>query len=245
MTRGLNGEEVFRREDVFVGRVPGESYGYKRPLRVTVSVRLEREDRREEYETVTHEKVTKPLTFAITTAVWQPSGRDWVSGGATVEPLRELTEFAAGFNAEKAQALADLDRYHLNGLRAGCVHQTAVYEDKPYRRVDLKATLDCPETGYRYGHAWLVEVLPDDFQETLTALLPFKGLPPPHEFTATKLVPGWCVTCGKGRDQHRTPDTKVVMRSDIDRCPIHSLLPNHYRQDGSCKCTGEVTHHDA
>lgn len=244
MTRGLNGEEVFRREDVFVGRVPGESYGYKRPLRVTVSVRLESEDRRDEYETVTHEKVSKPLTFAITTAVWIPSGKDWVSGGATVEPLRELTEFAAGFNAEKAQALADLDRYHLNGLRAGCVHQTPVYEEKPYRRVDLDATLPCPETGYRYGHAWLVEVLPDDFQETLTALLPFKGLAPPHAFQATKLVPGWCVFCGSSPEMHRQVDAKVVTLADVQRCPDHSLLPSHYRTDGSCEHTEEA-HHDA
>lgn len=31
-------------------------------------------------------------------------------------------------------------------------------------------------------------------------------------------------------------DTKVIRSSDVARCPISSLLPSHYREDGSCRC---------
>ena len=31
----------------------------------------------------------------------------------------------------------------------------------------------------------------------------------------------------------------TIKRSDIDRCPIHSFSPRHYRDDGTCRC-GEV-----
>ena len=30
--------------------------------------------------------------------------------------------------------------------------------------------------------------------------------------------------------------TFVIQTSDVERCPIHSLLPSHYRDDGSCLC---------
>jgi hypothetical protein len=157
--RGLNGEIIYQREDVRVGRTDGEAYGYKRPLWVTVSVSVEANDRQDAYETVNHDMVSRPLAFSITTGVWRPDGRDIVSGGATVEPLRELATFVHGFDAGKAEALAELDYWHLNALRAGCAHQE--HSDDP-----------CPETGYKYGHAWLVEELPDGFVQYLSELLP-------------------------------------------------------------------------
>lgn len=33
-----------------------------------------------------------------------------------------------------------------------------------------------------------------------------------------------------------TPRTFVVRSADIARCPIHSLLPEHYLDDGACLC---------
>jgi hypothetical protein len=54
------------------------------------------------------------------------------------------------------------DRWHLNTMRAGCAHQTVVWEDSRYGvRPSLERTPVCPVSGYRYGSAWLVEVLPD------------------------------------------------------------------------------------
>jgi hypothetical protein len=193
--KGLNGDPVFTVKDRFVGTVPGAPYGYKNPLRVTVGIRMEALTRQDAYETTEHVRTSRPLDFAITTAVWRPDGRDIVSGGATVEPLRELVTFARGFDADKARALAYLgERWHLNGTRAGCAHQAVVYEEDRYGRQapSLDKTPVCrvdgamelhpgrPEAdgkpatlgGYRYGSAWLVEPLPDGFLDTLKGLLP-------------------------------------------------------------------------
>lgn len=32
------------------------------------------------------------------------------------------------------------------------------------------------------------------------------------------------------------PEIRVIRYSDIERCPKHSLLPQHYNDDGSCRC---------
>jgi hypothetical protein len=158
MTRGLNGETVYQREDVYVGTVPGESYGYKRNLRVTVSVRMERLDRQEQYETIEHQQVRNPLDFAITTDVWRPDRRDIVDM-SRVDALGELITFAPGFSASQARELAGLKRWHLNAMRAGCAHQPE--NGHP-----------CPKTGYKYGRAWLVEELPAGFEDRIKRLLP-------------------------------------------------------------------------
>jgi hypothetical protein len=196
MTRGLNGETVYQRENVYVGTVPGESYGYKRNLRVTVSVRMEHLDRQEQYETTEHQLVRKPLEFSITTDVWRPDGRDIVSGGATVEPLTELTGFAPGFSAAQARELVAAAEWHLNATTAGCAHQKVVYEEGRYGRQaslgktprcrttaamalhpDVPATDDTAATegGYRYGSAWLVRELPPGFMERVKHALPPEG----------------------------------------------------------------------
>lgn len=177
---GLNGTIMLNAPDspgVWVGTVDGAPYGYPRfRLSVSVELRLERLERQDEYETTEHDKVSRPLEFAMTTSVWQPSKRDIVSGGATREPLREVAaqgSFGEGWDADKLAQLADLgDRWHLNSLKAGCSHQTVVYEESDYgTRPSLELTEPCPVTGYKYGHAWLVEPLPADFVSTLLELL--------------------------------------------------------------------------
>jgi hypothetical protein len=172
MAKGLNGELVFNAKDVPVGRTGGEQYGYKRSLAVTVEVQMEILDRRDAYETVDHTMVTKPLDFAITTAVWQPGWNDMVAGGATVEPLRELVTYLNGFDAESVAALADLAEWHLNSMTAGCAHQgPPVMKDGTYGpEVDFDQTPPCPVTGYKYGSAWLLRPLPDGFHKRVREL---------------------------------------------------------------------------
>lgn len=31
-------------------------------------------------------------------------------------------------------------------------------------------------------------------------------------------------------------EVKVIRSGDIDRCPKRSMLPGHYRPDGTCRC---------
>jgi len=173
---GMNGTIVRKVEDLPVGRVPGEPYGYVSDLLVTIDVRVERLERRETYETTTHERVTGPLDFALTTSVWQPSRRDIVAGGATAAPLDEAIAHGRldfGLDEAAVRGLAlDHECWHLNGMSAACAHQEVVWEDSDYgRRPSLTLTQPCPVTGYRYGSAWLVRVLPEGFLAELDGLL--------------------------------------------------------------------------
>lgn len=166
MTMGLNGETIFKVNDLKVGQVPGDEYGYRRfALWVTVDIRMEHITK--PAQTITHETIAEYDDFAMAAAVWRPNMSDH-AGGDRGGVLRELTTFVPGFDAGKAAQLADLGkRWHLNGMHAGCAHQPA-----GVRAVDYRSVAPCPETGYKYGHAWLVEPLPAGFMATLRALLP-------------------------------------------------------------------------
>lgn len=158
MVRGLNGETVLKLEDVLVGYVSGEPYGYKRPLRLTVSATMERLDRQDAYQTTDHRQVSRPLDLAITYGIWQPSGADVAATGAGVaEALGGLGKYARGWDAVKVAELLELSTWHLNAMSAGCDHQETSHEP-------------CPETGYRYGSAWLVRELPEGFEARVRAL---------------------------------------------------------------------------
>lgn len=93
--------------------------------------------------------------------------------------------FATTMTEATARRLVELaDRWHLNTLRAGCAHQAPTVKrllasGTPHRDL-LDEVPPCPETGYRYGHAWLVEPLPDEILVELEAF----GLTTPTKETA-------------------------------------------------------------
>jgi len=142
---------------------------------VTVQIRVEDIDR--DLMSVNHEVVPAGSTkrLSITGTVWQ-KGNHWrdgdiVSAGQCDGALLEIVEPTAPWTlGEIAELHALWKRWHLNDMRAGCVHQTKiVYENDNYggRRVALNETTaanDCP-MKYRYGSAWLCEPLPADVIE--------------------------------------------------------------------------------
>jgi hypothetical protein len=87
---GLNGTIMLNTgpDGLTVGKVPGAAYGYKRSLKVTVDVRIERLERHATYQTTGHEQVTGPLSLTVTTNVWQPGGGDIVAGPRSPRPCR-------------------------------------------------------------------------------------------------------------------------------------------------------------
>ena len=111
--------------------------------------------------------------FAMSANVWNPRKTDIYKGGQCVD------EVAALFPGNrKAQRMVSIwKRWHLNGMRAGSQAQedylrtdsAAVFPGYPVSHYEwasdllAKAGLNPdPETGYRYGQAWLTEALPDD-----------------------------------------------------------------------------------
>lgn len=44
------------------------------------------------------------------------------------------------------------------------------------------------------------------------------------------------ITFGTLHPSGELTDVRVIKQSDIMRCPMFILVPDHYRDDGSCKC---------
>ena len=110
--------------------------------------------------------------FAMSASVWNPRKTDIYMGGQCV------AEVASYFPGDaKAQRMAAIwKRWHLNDMRAGSPAQEEHLRTTPdafpgypvsyYEWASgllAKAGLNPdPNTGYRYGSAWLTEALPDD-----------------------------------------------------------------------------------
>lgn len=135
---------------------------------VYVQITLKREDRTR--ETVEHEQISNPLDLAISGHTFDKGSQRWDidSGGQIVDTLTRMDprRLADGWTSEDVTALHELwQRWHLNTMRGACAHQEVVYEDEAKRRPSLDLTPPCPHTGYRYGHAWLTDPLPDEAVE--------------------------------------------------------------------------------
>lgn len=158
-------------DDVFLGRkADGE--------KVYAAARLERKTV-EAIQTVTHEKKSgEILEFAASGhsvgKFQRHSSENWISAGQMMDELLEITEPAPGWTLEEIRKFHRLwKNWHLNALNAGCQHvPTPLYEDSEYgKRVDLKNTPACPETGYRYGHAWLYRPIPAVIVDEMQTLI--------------------------------------------------------------------------
>jgi hypothetical protein len=135
---------------------------------VTITPRLEFQRNDAGSETVDHATLEGPvLRFSVMGAT--RVGRSEGSAGQIVDELSKVTSFAPGWDAERRDRAVELwNRWHLNDVKAGCAHQTVVWEDSDYgRRPSLDLTEPCPESGYRYGSAWLTEPISAEVEAEL------------------------------------------------------------------------------
>lgn len=179
---------------------------------IVVDIRLESKRVPEPKQTIEHEPVVGDLLeFAVSGERYRKGDRrgNPSSAGQMIDEIVDVTKPAAGWTLDEIAELRALwERWHLNLMRAGCAHQTVVWEDKPYRRPSLTLTQPCPRTLYRYGTAWLAEPLPDDVvarirhldRDRSQALYAERGYDdhgrPVRRFT---------VTCEDGQVRHREP----------------------------------------
>lgn len=160
-------------DDVFLGRTTDGEKIYAR-------AELERKTL-EDALTVTHEKVSGEVLFfsAMGHSVAKfarHNSENWISGGQMLDDLLQITDPAPGWTLEEIRAFHRLwKNWHLNGMNAGCQHvPTPVYrknERYGYQEVDLDNTPACPETGYRYGHAWLLRPIPATIIDEMQTLI--------------------------------------------------------------------------
>lgn len=89
--------------------------------------------------------------------------RDFIGGQLRRGILKYLDIYEPGVTPGALDRLFEIwDRWHLNGMRAECAHQRSRGETW---RTHLNA--ECPDCGYKLGHAWLFEPLPNDVLATV------------------------------------------------------------------------------
>ena len=115
--------------------------------------------------------------LSITGDVYEKSGHRWreVAGGQIHEELLERF----GDDPYVARLVEIWKRWHLNGLRAGTRAQADFLREHPVNAVYPASHYDLalealtaaglnPDRDYKYGKAWLVELLPDELVAELT-----------------------------------------------------------------------------
>lgn len=108
------------------------------------------------HETVTHEKITEWLELSITGNIPQHGG-----GQVQDSLLESIAAFAPEVDHEKVSRIVEVWRtWHLNGVQAECVHQRNGFSSDPAISGQI-----CSVTGYKYGSAWLIKVLPAEIVE--------------------------------------------------------------------------------
>jgi hypothetical protein len=125
----------------------------------------------------------KGKELSISGDIWNPRETDIYSGGQNLDTIIQYVK------TPKMKRIHEIwKRWHLNGLKAGCVHQREMKWNEA--RIDPKElpnshsnrdekgilaiwvyptehengllTKPCPVCGYKYGSAWLFEELPEE-----------------------------------------------------------------------------------
>lgn len=143
-----------------------------------VVVDLEIRHQSGERTTVDHGTTVDPVELGFSGTVHEYRHREPFAAGQILSTLADIVTPAPGWSLEEIRELSTLwDRWHLNTLRAACSHMVPadlVREDNGYGGTHISTRAPenvCPETGYRYGHAWLTEIVPDDVLERVRHLM--------------------------------------------------------------------------
>lgn len=122
-------------------------------MNVSKLFRLDSGDRASVSATFTHQSLGQGETVAHDTSLPYGYVRVSIVGEVAPKGVRFGTN-ASGYGQVREDMPSRLRRvwarWHLNDMRAGCTHQGG-----PSRVIGEP----CPFTGYRYGHAWLVDPL--------------------------------------------------------------------------------------
>jgi len=155
-----------------VGKIPPEEYGYENGrLTATVEVRLREKDEGQE--------------LSITGDI-EHYGKMCQGGQIrdTLEELHEKGQLDLKISEKMFNKLMKFwDRWHLNGLNAGCEHQREQKEEIKQEKGEdffhasnletiweLDDFEECPQCGYKYGTSWKFEELPDKVKEFVEVL---------------------------------------------------------------------------
>lgn len=93
-----------------------------------------------------------------------------VGGGQSLDTVRRVAEHGTVTPEWPRKRILKLlsiwERWHLNGMRAGCEHQ----RELGWTSYNKHPSEPCPTCGYKYGTSWLYEPLPPEVEEFVAEL---------------------------------------------------------------------------
>lgn len=126
--------------------------------RIFVSIRTEVTNRT--VMSTDHVQVHNPVRLSIMGSLVEYRERSISRSGQIRTSVARVNTPAPGWTMADVESLVKIwDAYHVNDMRAGCAHMDTTGLRRDY---ESRKHLTCPETGYRYGAAWLFVAIPAD-----------------------------------------------------------------------------------
>lgn len=185
----LPNEVVGLKGKLVIGWIRPEFFGFENTsCRVELEIELSRKNR--EQRDLWLRPVKNPEALSISGTIYH--GKRWIKGGQIDDTLRKALKADAFTRLlipkQTLEKLLEIwDEWHLNDLRAYCIHQKPIIErlrkENPellrvshYRElIKVPELARCPECGYRYGTAWLYEPLPEEVRDYIAYLISSKS----------------------------------------------------------------------
>lgn len=149
--------------DVYAYQALRDAYAGRNEYGDRIYLSVEVRERVGPVTTTEHEDLTKYTELSFTYDQIEKGRRTVSSFGANFYgAARSIVAPAKGWTLAELAIMADIaEEWHLNGMSAACAHMTPT-APRPYPAsyYDDNKHLTCPETGYRFGTAWLVRVAP-------------------------------------------------------------------------------------
>lgn len=153
------------KKKIKLGKVAYGSKAKNKPVEITVE--LKRKPLATNWDTLDREKDV--VVFSMMGGIWNASHNDMISGGQNLDTIAKLMPG----NKDLQELIGYWKKYHLNDMKAGTKRQTEAVEKWKarggYKIYDYPATVEHlksieldEDKGYKYGHGWLYEPIPDD-----------------------------------------------------------------------------------
>jgi len=177
---GVRKERTILKKTIKIGKIKEVApFTYAEPREVWASVILEielKEIRDPFIITIDGKKVPKEVRLSICGTI--EYHRTFIAGGQIKDTLEKAyknnTLSLKIPDALFIKILEIWDKWHLNDLRAYCIHQKPIVERHKGKSYDelikIPELKKCPVCGYRYGSQWRYEPLPEEVIEFIKSL---------------------------------------------------------------------------
>jgi hypothetical protein len=129
----------------------------------TVEIKIELKEK----ETATHYETLQTISnvpvFTASGGIWNNIKSDYICCGQMIDEIAKLFP-----NYKQVQRIKEIwERFHLNDMKTGTKKQTEIRNETKLTDYEeicayLKLVGCYEDNGYKYGHGWLYEPIPED-----------------------------------------------------------------------------------